>query len=247
MPLRAPLALAGMVAVAVAGCAGPPGDGELTVFAAASLTATFTAVAEAFTAAHPDVGVRTSFAGSADLIAQLTGGAPADVLATADAATMGKARAAGLLAGPPVSFATNTLTIVVAPGNPKRINGFRDTGSVSLVVCAPQVPCGAALPRIAAATGTPLNPVSEESSVTGVLAKVSSGQADAGVVYATDALAAADRVAAVPFPEAADAVNSYRIAVLADAAHPDAAAEFVGTVTGSRGREILTAAGFGPP
>ena len=246
MRIRRALALSVASVLAAAGCASAH-DGSLVVFAASSLTSAFTVIGAEFTAAHRAPPVSTSFAGSADLLAQLTGGAPADVLATADTATMDRAAAAGLLGGRPVTFATNTLTIVVQPGNPKAVNGFDDHSRVSLVVCAPQVPCGSALPGIAAAGGVPLNPVSEESSVTDVLGKVTSGQADAGIVYATDALAADGRHTAVPFPSAAAAVNTYRIAVLAAAVDPVAAAEFIETVTGARGREILAAAGFGPP
>jgi molybdate transport system substrate-binding protein len=250
MPTRRPLAVVAAVPAAVlTGCTAQPADpdGAVLVFAAASLTKTFTAIGEAFTAAHPATPVETSFAGSADLLAQLTGGARADVLATADAATMDKAEAAGLLDGPPASFATNTLTIAVAPGNPKGVRSFRDLNRVATVMCAPQVPCGAALPGIEIRTGTPVNPVSEESSVTDVLNKVIAGQADAGIVYITDARGAGERVQAVPFPEAATAVNSYRIAALAEAANPAAAAQFIDAVTGPRGREILAAAGFGAP
>jgi len=224
----------------------PRADHELTVFAAASLKGTFTELGAAFRAADPDVAVEFSFGGSADLLAQLTGGARGDVYASADTPSMDRAAAAGITAGA-VPFATNTLTIVTAAGNPKGIRTFRDLTSVSVVACAPQVPCGAALARIEAATGVDLNPVSEENSVTDVLNKVRTGQADAGLVYVTDARAAAGAVGTVAFPEAAGAVNTYRIAVTREAADPVTAQRFVDLVTGPTGRAVLSRAGFGPP
>ena len=127
---------------------------------------------------------------------------------------MDKAAQADLLSGDPVNFASNTLTIVSAPGNPKKITSFRDLTQpgLSVVVCAPQVPCGSATEKVEKATGVQLNPVSEESQVTDVLGKVTTGQADAGLVYVTDAQGAGDKVTAVAFPESADAVNTYPIA-----------------------------------
>lgn len=226
---------------ALGGCASPPP--VLSVFAAASLSGVFT---ELGAAQDTDAPVEFTFAGSADLLAQLTAGARADVVATADAASMEKAAAAGVVTTS-VAFATNTLTIAVRPGNPKQINGFRDLTRVSVVACAPQVPCGAALARIEAATGVDVIPVSEETSVADVLNKILTGQADAGLVYVTDARAAAGDVTAVPFPESAAAPNTYRIAVTRDAADPVRAARFLDLVTGPAGREALRRAGFGPP
>ena len=219
----------------------------MVVFAAASLTKPFTALSGAFTGASSTTAVELSFAGSADLLNQLTHGAVADVLATADVPTMDKAAGAGLLAGPAVSFATNRLTIAVAPGNPKQISSFRDLTRVSLVTCAVQVPCGSALPRLQSQARVRLRPVSEESSVSDVLNKVTSGQADAGLVYTTDARAAGDEVTAVEFPEAAGAVNTYRIAVLRNARDPAQADRFINLVTGAAGRQVLADAGFGAP
>jgi molybdate transport system substrate-binding protein len=249
----------GIAAVAVvamlAGCSSPtpspaaPAGGTLTVFAAASLQKAFTEIGEQFTTDNPGSDVEFSFAGSADLVTQLTQGAPADVLATADTTNMGKAATAGLLAGTPANFATNTLTIVVAPGNPKKIGTFRDLAApeLSVVVCAPQVPCGSATKKVEQATGVTLNPVSEESQVTDVLGKVLTGQADAGVVYVTDAQISGDKVTTVAFPEAARAANTYPIGILGQATDPELARKFVDLVTGEAGRKVLRTAGFGPP
>ena len=219
----------------------------VAVFAAASLRKTFTDLSGAFTGANTAAGIELTFAGSADLLTQLTQGARADVFASADTPTMDKAARAGLLAGPPAAFATNTLTIVVAHGNPKSIKGFRDLTGVSLVMCAAQVPCGSALPGIQRQTGVRLAPVSEEPSVTDVLNKVTSGQADAGLVYVTDARSAGDKVTTVAFPEAAAAVNLYQIAVLKDSNDAALAHRFVDLVTGPAGQQALRAAGFGQP
>jgi molybdate transport system substrate-binding protein len=223
--------------------------GKLMVFAAASLKQSFTDIGEQFKTDNPGTDVEFSFAGSSDLVTQLTQGASADVFASADTKNMDKAVQAGLLAGDPVNFASNTLTIVVAPGNPKNIASFRDLTQpgLAVVVCAPQVPCGSATEKVEQATGTQLNPVSEESQVTDVLNKVTTGQADAGLVYVTDAKGAGDKVTEVPFPESAEAVNTYPLAVLKESADADLAQKFVDLVTGEAGQKVLNAAGFAKP
>lgn len=242
------------VAFLLTGCASSPSDSaqpdaRLTVFAAASLKKTFTELGARFEKDHPGTKVAFNFAGSSDLVTQITQGAPADVFASADAANMAKAADAGVLAGDPVDFATNTLTIVTPFGNPKKITTFADLAQpgTQVVVCAPQVPCGSATEKVEKATGVTLRPVSEETAVTDVLGKVTSGQADAGLVYVTDAAGAADDVAAVPFPESADAVNTYPIGVLKESANRQTAQAFVDLVTSPAGHDVLTAAGFAAP
>ena len=229
--------------------ASPAGQQKIVVFAAASLKKTFTAIGDQFAKDNPGASVEFSFAGSSDLVTQLTQGAHADVFASADTTNMDKAAQAGLLAGAPVDFATNTLTIAVTPGNPKGITSFQDLTKpgLNVVVCAPQVPCGSATKAVETRSGIRLTPVSEESSVTDVLNKVTSGQADAGLVYVTDTAGAGDKVQAVSFPEAAGAVNTYPIATLAHAGNAALAGKFVDLVTGPVGQEILTNAGFGKP
>ncbi|MGS0688077.1 molybdate ABC transporter substrate-binding protein [Nakamurella sp. GG22] len=226
----------------------PSGETTLTVFAAASLKKTFTEIGEMFEQQNPGMRVTFSFAGSSDLVSQIIAGAPADVFASADTSNMTKASDADLVAGSPVTFATNTLTIVTPPGNPSGITGFADLArtDLTLVVCAPQVPCGAAAERLETATGVTLTPVSEESSVTDVLNKVTTGEADAGLVYVTDASAAGDKVTAVSFPEATTVVNTYPIAALTGAANQGSATSFVELVSGPDGQRILAAAGFEP-
>ena len=223
--------------------------GKIMVFAAASLKKSFTEIGERFKTENPGTSVEFNFAGSSDLVTQLTQGATADVFASADTKNMDKAAQEGLLGKGPVNFASNTLVIAVAPGNPRKITSFADLAKpdLSVVTCAPQVPCGSATQKVEQATSVTLNPVSEESSVSDVLNKVTTGQADAGLVYVTDAKGAGDKVTAVPFPESADAVNTYPIAVLKQSENPDLAANFVDLVTAEGGQEILSQAGFAKP
>ncbi|HET6938347.1 MAG TPA: extracellular solute-binding protein, partial [Nocardioides sp.] len=135
------------------------------------------------------------------------------------------------------------------PGNPAGIASFADLGKdgVNVVVCAPEVPCGAAAVKAEQATGVTINPVSEEQSVTDVLAKVSSGEADAGLVYVTDVAAAGDSVEGVTFPESSDIVNTYPIVALKDSKNADLAEEFIDLVTSDTGQSILEEAGFAKP
>lgn len=219
----------------------------LTVFAAASLTSVFTDLGERFEDEHPGVSVTFNFAGSSDLVAQIVEGAPADVVASADSRTMQRLTEQNLQAAEPASFATNTLQIATPPGNPVGIRTLADLAGVDLVLCAPQVPCGAAAEKVEAAAGVDLRPVSEELNVKDVLAKVTSGEADAGLVYVTDVRAAGDAVVGVSFPESAAAVNTYPIVALRGSAHDDLAAAFVALVLGDAGRNALAAAGFGAP
>ena len=240
-------------ALLAAGCATSTGEGEgsttLTVFAAASLTESFGAMKPAFEAAHPGTEVRFNFAGSSSLVQQLSNGATADVFASADRANMDKAEQAGVVEGAPSPFATNQLTIAVAPGNPEGITSLADLtrDGLNVVVCAPQVPCGSATQKVERGTGVTLKPVSEEQDVKQVLAKVQSGDADAGLVYVTDATSAGDKVGEVDFPEAAQAVNEYPIAVVRDAPHTDLATQWVDFVLGEQGRAELRKVGFGTP
>ncbi|CAN5116095.1 molybdate ABC transporter substrate-binding protein [soil metagenome] len=243
------------ILLATAGCAAsapsatPKNDslsGSITVFAAASLTQTFGELATRFEAAHPGVTVATSFAGSADLVSQITAGAPADVFASADTTNMTKVSS---LVATQVNFATNVLEIAVPPGNPAKIATLADLArpGVKTVVCAPAVPCGAATAAVETAGGVNISPVSEENAVTDVLGKVSSGEADVGLVYVTDVKRAGSRVTGITFPESSAAVNTYPIATVKAGTNQAVATAFVAFVTGSVGRSVLAAAGFGAP
>lgn len=226
-------------------------SGSVTVFAAASLKATFTRLADDFEAKNPGTDVTLSFAGSSDLVTQITQGAPADVFASADTRNMAKLADAGLVDGAATNFATNILEIAVPPGNPASIMSFADLAKpgVKVVTCASQVPCGAATNAVEEASGITLSPVSEESSVTDVLGKVMSQEADAGLVYVTDVRGAGDKVRGIAFPEAEadNAVNTYPIATVGTSKNKELSAAFIAFVTGETGRKILADAGFGAP
>ncbi len=247
------LTAAGLLALTACGSAdgqGTAGNGRtLIVFAAASLTGTFTELGERFEADHPGVEVRFNFGGSSDLVTQIRGGAPADVFASADTATMAALTQDDLAAQDPQDFASNTLAIVTPSDNPEGIAGLADLArpGVDLVVCAPQVPCGRAAVTVAEAAGITLEPVSEEQSVKDVLAKVTVGEAEAGLVYVTDAKAAGDDVLAITFPETTAAVNTYPITAVRDSDNADLAAAFVDLVLSTTGQDVLAAAGFGAP
>lgn len=222
-------------------------SGKVIVFAAASLKPSFTQIGQQFKT--QGFGVEFEFAGSSDLATQLTQGATADVFASADTAQMDTVSKAGLLNGNPTNFASNTLVIVTAPGNPKNIGSFADLArpGLNVVTCQQPVPCGAATRHVEDGTGVRLNPVSEEQSVTDVLNKVTTGQADAGLVYVTDAHGAGNKVTTVNFPEAANAVNVYPIGVLKKAPLAAQAQKFVDLVTSPAGQQILAQAGFAKP
>lgn len=240
-------------ALMLVGCSStaPPPEGlsgELTVFAAASLQGAFDALGEEFAAQHPGVTVHpTTYDGSATLATQLVGGATADVFASADLGTMSTVTDAGLADGTPTVFTTNSLEIAVAPGNPLGIETLADLAALStsggkVVLCATEVPCGAAAHRVL--DGLTLTPVSEEQNVKAVLTKVQTGDADAGLVYRTDVLAAGGTVEGVELPEAAEAVNEYPVVVLDDEAVAQA---FVDLVLSADGQRILADLGFTAP
>jgi molybdate transport system substrate-binding protein len=225
-------------------------SGDLTIFAAASLTAAFDALAVQFEKAHPSVTVKPiDYDGSSTLATQLIQGAPADVFASADQANMKKVANAGLIQGTAAVFARNTLQIAVQPGNPKKITGLADLANPDLqvVLCAPQVPCGTASHTLLDADGVALKPVSEEQNVTAVLTKVSTGNADAGLVYVTDVTAAAGSVDGVRIPDADKAVNEYPIATVKGAPNAAVGAAFVTYVLSGAGVRVLAKYGFAKP
>lgn len=222
-------------------------SGTLTVFAAASLKATFDQLRTTFMAAHPNVDFpEINYDGSSTLVTQIQGGAPADVFASADEKNMDKVKD---LVTDRVDFATNTLQIAVAPGNPKNITSLADLAKSGIVtvICAPEVPCGSASQTVLQKAGVDLKPASEEQNVTAVLTKVESGDADAGLVYKTDVNSAGGKVDGVDFTEASEAVNTYPIAVVKDSKNADAAKAFVDLVTSDQGQEVLAGVGFGKP
>lgn len=223
-------------------------SGELTVFAAASLTDVFTALGDQLERANPQLDVQFDFAGSSALATQLVQGAPADVFASANAQQMDVVRGAGL-AGPATVVAANVLEIAVPAGNPGKVTGLADFADPdrTLAVCAADVPCGAAARAAFADAGVTARPDTDEEDVKAALTKVQLGEVDAALVYATDVRAAGPAVQGIAFPEADREVNDYPVSVLSAAPHPAAARAFVDLVTSPAGRQALAAAGFRTP
>lgn len=245
------VALVAALATASCGSDGVAGDdvapADVTVFAAASLTAAFTELGDAFMAAHPGTEVTFSFAGSSELVAQLREGAPADVFASADLANMDVLTDAELVDGEPEVFATNVAEIIVEADNPRGITSVADLADDDLVVvqCAPEVPCGAYAEQVLANAGVTVTPSSLEQNVKAVTTKVLLGEADAGIVYRTDVLAAGTAAEGVAIPDDVNVVAEYPIALVADAPDPSGGRAFIGFVLGAAGKEILAENGFG--
>ena len=222
--------------------------GSITVFAAASLTEAFTTLGKAFQAAHPGVTVTFDFGASSALATQITQGAPADVFASASAKNMDQVVTAKAAANP-TPFVENVLEIAVPPGNPAKITQLSDLAKdgVKVVVCQPEVPCGVTAQKVFANAKITVKPVSQEADVKSTLAKVTLGEADAGVVYVTDVRAAKDKVEGIEIPADVNASTSYPIATLTATRNADLAKAFVDYVLSADGTSVLTAAGFEKP
>lgn len=224
-------------------------SGTVTVFAAASLKESFETLGKQFEQEHPGTKVTFSFGGSDSLAASITGGAPADVFAAASPKTMQIVTDAGDASGTPATFVRNQLEIATLPGNPDDIATLKDLtkSDLKVVLCDKEVPCGAAAQKALEASDLELTPVSYEQDVKSALTKVELKEADAAVVYKTDVHAAGDKVEGVEFPESADAINDYPIALLKDAPNAEAAKAFIALVQSAEGQKVLTAAGFLKP
>ena len=229
--------------------AAPALSGALAISAAASLTKAFDEIAAAFVAEYPDVDILPiEYDGSSTLATQIIEGKPVDVFASADEANLQKVVDAGLITGGGTRFATNTLVVVVPKGNPGSVTSIVDLADPALrvVLCDVEVPCGKAATKLLDLNSAVVTLVSLEQNVTAVLTKVAAGEADAGLVYATDVAGRTDIEFFVP-EHAGEVVNSYPIAALDAARNPAAAAAFVAFVTGPDGQAILGTLGFGTP
>jgi molybdate transport system substrate-binding protein len=224
-------------------------QGNITVFAASSLTDAFNAIGTAFTQANPQAKATFSYDASSSLVQQITQGAPADLFASADQANMDKLTKAGLNGGPPQVFATNLLGIIVPAGNPKAISGVQDLAKPDLkvVLCTDGVPCGTYAKQILTTAGVTVKPVSLEQNVKGVVTKVTTGEADAGIVYVTDIAAAGSKAAAVDIPRSINVVAQYPIAATKTSRGGPVDQAFINFVVGSQGQTILKKYGFLPP
>jgi molybdate transport system substrate-binding protein len=248
--------LAPLAARAAPQSAPPAREKELVVYAAASLRDAFAAVGEEFKRSHPDVQLSFNFAGSQELRTQIEHGAPADVFASADLRHMDELRRAGRVAAP-VLFARNEPVVVVAKEQASRIRSLADLPAAGrIVIGVPEVPIGRytlqILDRAAARLGADFRArvearvVSRELNVKQVLAKVSLGEADAGIVYRTDAASAGDRVGVVAIPQDVNIVAEYPLAALSGAAHPALAEAWVRLVLSPAGQAVLRRSGFVP-
>lgn len=263
----APLVLTAAAVLALGGCAGPARsaadaptapsgtaaaatpalEGTLVVLAAASLTDVVTDLAARLEAQHPALTVETGFAASSALATQVVGGAPADVLVTASPATM--ATVTDALGGDPVVVASNRLQIAVPAGNPGAVTGLADLADPArtIALCAPEVPCGAVGATVLARAGVVAAPDTLEQDVRAVLTRLRLDEADAGLVYRTDVIAAGGDVEGVDVPDDVQEPTDYPALALPDAPHPAAAAAFVALLTGPTGRGLLADAGFDVP
>lgn len=245
------MAVAVVLAVSACGGGGAPSgaaDRELVVFAAASLTESFTELAKVYEKDHPGTDVKLSFAGSSSLSQQIIQGAPAGVFASANPRQMRLAAQAGRVADKPATFARNELRIAVPRGNPADVTGLAAFGKANLkiAVCAEQVPCGAAARKALDAAGVRLRADTLEQDVKAVLTKVRLGEVDAGLVYRTDVTSAGDAVQGIAFPAADQAVNDYRIATLKNAPNAGKAREFVHFIQSNQAQKVLARYGFDP-
>jgi molybdate transport system substrate-binding protein len=237
---------------AAAGGAGPAApsslSGRITVFAAASLTDSFTALGNGFEAAHPGASVTFGFGSSSGLAAQIAQGAPADVFASASARTMDQVVAAKA-ASSPRPFARNVMEIAVPPSNPAGVTALADLAKpgVKVALCAEAVPCGSTARKVFTNAKLRVTPVTNEVDVKATLSKVQLGEVDAGVVYVTDVRAAGDRVTGIGIPAGVNAATSYPIAPLTASRNAALAAAFVDHVLSPEGSEALADAGFEAP
>jgi len=222
---------------------------NLTVFAAASLTEAFRAIAKDFEGANPDTDVTFNFAGSSTLARQIIEGAPADVFASADDENMKKVVDSGNVAGSSNPFAHNRLSIIVPRGNAKQVKSLGDLAraGMTIALAAPGVPVGKYAVEAFAKAGIPVPDASREADVKGVVTRVSMNEADAGVVYVTDVAAAGSKVEAVSIPDQYNVIASYPIAVLREAGDASAAQSFVTYVLSPAGERVLKQYGFLPP
>jgi molybdate transport system substrate-binding protein len=242
----APVAVLALVATA---CGDDDDASSITVFAATSLTEAFTEVGGAFAAANDGSTVEFSFDASSGLVRQIIERAPADVFASADTANMDKLTAEELHGSDPVVFATNLLTIIVPAGNPGGVTGVEDLANpdLTVVLCAEEVPCGNYANQILDSAGVEVTPASLEENVRGVVTKVTSREADAGIVYVTDVTAAGDAAEGIEIPEDINVLAEYPIATVAASENQEVGEAFIEFLTGDDGQAIMAAYGFGSP
>ena len=221
---------------------------SLRVAATSSLTEVFNDIGEQFMLANPDITIAFNFASSSDLALQISQGLPADVFASADVKNMAKVTDAGLLHGQPVAFATNSLEIVVEKGNPLFVDSLAQLATPGLlfVTCPIEVPIGGYTAEVLRNAGVTVTPASLEENVKGILTKVALGEADAGIVYRTDILAAGNSVTGVPIADNVNVTTKYLVGALRDSQNQDASQRFIIFLSSEQGQKIFSQFGFGP-
>jgi molybdate transport system substrate-binding protein len=242
-------ALAVLIAAAQPVAAAPRPSGEITVFAASSLTESFDAIAKQFEKKYPGVSVKFNYDASSNLATQINQGAPADVFASADQDNLQKTIDSGAVTPPPVAFAKNRLEIAVEKGNPKKIKGLADLQKSGLVVvlCADQVPCGKYAAHSLGKAGVSVSPASKEENAKATLSKVSIGEADASIVYVTDVKASKGATSGVKIADKVNVVATYPMGVVKDSQNATAAKAWVQFVNSKEGQKTLRKFGFLPP
>jgi molybdate transport system substrate-binding protein len=221
--------------------------GNVTVYAASSLTESFEKLKTAFKAKYPGTEVTFQFGSSATLATQITQGAPADVFAAASPATMTTVQDAGDIDGIPTIFVRNRLEIAVPADNPGNVTGLSDftKEDLTIALCEEAVPCGSAAKKLFEAVSITPVPDTRQPDVKSVLSKVELGEVDLALVYRTDVLSAPpDKVKGIAFPESDKAINDYPIAVLAETKNRDTARAWVDFVLSADGDQVLKDAGF---
>ena len=221
---------------------------SLRVAATSSLTEVFNDIGEQFMQANPDITIALNFASSSDLALQISQGLPADVFASADVKNMAKVTDAGLLLGQSVTFATNSLEIVVEKGNPLFVDSLAQLATPGLlfVTCPIEVPIGGYTAEVLRNAGVTVTPASLEENVKGILTKVALGEADAGIVYRTDILAAGNSVTGVPIADNVNVTTKYLVGALRDSQNQDASQRFIIFLSSEQGQKIFSQFGFGP-
>ena len=225
------------------------GGRELFVSAASSLTEAFTILGDEF-AGEDGSELQLNFDSSSSLASQIIEGAPADVFAAADEVAMAELVRAGLVDGTPIVFARNQLVIVTEQGNPEGIDELDDLEDVGVVsLCGEQAACGRLAGEVLGRAGIELleQHVTRAQNAKAALAAVADGDAGAGLVFATDAMAASDAVDWVEIPARSNATTDYPIAVLVSSDERDRAHAFVDFVLSAQGQAQLAESGFLPP
>ncbi len=235
------------VSLLLGSCGSSSDDNELSVFAAASLAEVMDELVAAYTETSPGVNVAVNLAGSTTLKAQIFEGAPADVVLLANQATMSQLVDEDAVQAPQLA-AANRMVLAVPADNPGGVKSLDDLARSDLLIglCDSQVPCGATARNILDAAGVVASPDTNEPDVKSLVAKIVSGELDAGIVYTTDLASAGDELIRIDIDPSLYEPNVYPVAVVTDGDKPAEAQLFIDFVLSERGQSVLAASGFLP-